>query len=253
MKKNFHFTELAPLLQLFREGIPVIIYHKVGCKPLRTKLRGIYVTKGLFRRQMDELRREGFRTVSLGNPGSLQPPVDSRIVLTFDDGSVTVFRNALPIMARAGFTSINYLVAGQIGGWNEWDIVNGEVPDRLMDDVQVREWMAAGHEIGSHTMTHPRLSKIAPKQAREEIFASKKMLEDRFGVPIRHLCYPYGDLSPQVRDLVAEAGYETAVTTNCDVWRTGADPLLINRIGARAHSLNFRNVFRRLTGQRLGD
>ena len=253
VKKNFHFTELAPLRELFREGVPVIIYHKVGRKPLRAKLRGIYVTKGFFRRQMDELRREGFRTVSLGEPGNLQPPVDRRIVLTFDDGSVTVFKNALPAMARAGFSAINYLVAGQIGGRNEWDIVNGEVPDRLMDDVQVREWMAAGHEIGSHTKTHPRLSKIPMDQAREEISASKKMLEDRFGVPIRHFCYPYGDLSPQVRDLVAEAGYETAVTTKCDVWRAGDDPLQINRIGARAHSLNFRNVFRRLTGQPLGD
>ena len=253
VKKNIHFAELAPFREIFREGVPVICYHKVGRKPLRAKLRGIYVTKGFFRRQMRALQREGFRTIALDECAVSRPPNDRKIVLTFDDGSVTVLKNAVPAMAVAGFTAINYLVADLIGGRNEWDIVNGEVPDRLMDDAQVRDWMAAGHEIGSHTRSHPRLSKIPLEKAREEIFDSKKMLEDRFGVPVRHFCYPYGDLSPQVRDLVAEAGYATAVTTEWGVHRAGDDPLLINRIGARAHSLNFRNIFRRLTGQPLGD
>lgn len=253
VKKNIHFAELAPFLGLFREGVPVICYHKVGRKPLRAKLRGIYVTRGLFRRQMRALREAGFRTVTLDECAASPAPNDRKIVLTFDDGSVTVLKNAAPAMAAAGFTAINYLVADLIGGTNMWDTVNGEVPDRLMDDAQVRDWLAAGHEIGSHTRSHPRLSKIPPDKAREEIFDSKKMLEDRFGIPIRHFCYPYGDLSPLVRDLVAEAGYATAVTTEWGVCQPGGDPLLIHRIGARAHSLNFRNVFRRLTGQPLGD
>lgn len=253
MKKNIHFAELAPFREIFREGVPVICYHKVGPKPLHAKLRGIYVTRGFFCRQMRELRRAGFRTITLDDCVASRPPNDRKIVLTFDDGSVTLLKNAVPAMARAGFTAINYLVSDLIGGRNEWDVVNGEVPDRLMDDVQVREWIAAGHQIGSHTRSHPRLSRIPLEQAREEIVGSKKSLEDRFGIPIRHFCYPYGDLSPQVRDLVAEAGYTTAVTTDWGVHECGGDPLLINRIGARAHSLNFRNVFRRLTGRPLGD
>ena len=46
-------------------------------------------------------------------------------------------------------------------------------------------------------------------------------------------------------------GHHCACCRHCCL--PGGDPLLINRIGARAHSLNFRNVFRRLTGQPLGD
>lgn len=253
MKKNIPFTGLAPFRALFREGVPVICYHKVGRKPLRAKLRGIYVTRGFFRRQMRELRDAGFGAITLDECVAAEPPNDGRkIVLTFDDGSVTALKNALPAMAAAGFTAINYLVADLIGGRNEWDVVNGEVPDRLMDEAQVRDWLAAGNEIGAHTRTHPRLSKIPPERAREEILASKKMLEDRFGVAVRHFCYPYGDVSPRVRDLVAEAGYATAVTTEWGVHEFGGDPWLINRLGARAHSLNFRNVFRWLAGRELG-
>ncbi len=63
-----------------------------------------------------------------------------------------------------------------------------------MDERQIRDWLAAGHEIGAHTLTHPALAELPPERARAEIFDSRKLLEDRFGVPVRHFCYPYGEL-----------------------------------------------------------
>jgi len=252
LKHNVYYADLPPLRPLFESGTPVICYHKIGPKPSGTKLRGIYVSRSLFARQMKELRQACYRAVTLGEspqegmrPGSM--------VLTFDDGSLTVLRHAAPAMADAGFRAINYLVSDLLGGVNEWDTVHGEVPDRLMDEGQVREWMAAGHQIGAHTRTHPWLSRLSPAEAREEIFGCKKSLEDRFGVPVRHFCYPYGDYSKAVRDLVEEAGYDTAVTVEPGVRGPTTDRLLIPRIGARAHSLNFRNVFKRLLGRPLVD
>lgn len=252
MKKPVYFADLAPLRGLFREGIPVICYHKIARKPLRAKSRGIYVSPSHFQRQMRELRGDGFQSITLEECGATSSPNDKKqIVLTFDDGSATTLRGAMPALAAAGFTAIQFLVAGLLGGRNEWDIAQGEVPDRLMDEAQARDWLAAGHQIGAHTLTHPHLSQIPLTQAREEIFSSKKALEDRFGTPVHHFCYPYGEHSMPVRDLVAEAGYHTAVTTKPGVWYPDGDRFLIRRVGARAHSLNFRNVFRRLTGRAL--
>ena len=54
---------------------------------------------------------------------------------------------------------------------------------------------------------------LTVRDAREEIITSKKKLEDTFGVAVDHFCYPYGDFSPGVRDLVREAGYRSACTT----------------------------------------
>lgn len=252
MKHNIYFADLAPLRSLFATGVPVLCYHKVGRKPLGVKLRGIYVSAGLFARQMRQLRAEGYRTMALSE-AEQGLPSGRRVVITFDDGSTTVFRHAMDAMARVEFHAINFLVSGHLGGVNAWDTARGEVPDRLMDEAQVREWLAAGHEIGAHTCTHPRLSKISLAQAREEIFGSKKSLEDRFGIPMRHFCYPYGDYSPEVRDLVEEAGFETAVTTDAGVWRARDDRRLIPRIGARAHSRNFRNFFKWILGRPLMD
>jgi len=252
MKHNIYFAEVGPLAALFDTGLPVLCYHKIGRKPWGVKLRGTYVGEGLFSRQMAELRGSGYRSASVDR--LLGDSRGSReVVLTFDDGSLSALRYSAAPMADAGFRAINYLVSDLLGKMNEWDTVHGEVPDRLMDQAQVQEWMAAGHEIGAHTRTHPRLSRISPDRAREEIFGSKKSLEDRFGIPVRHFCYPYGDYSPRVRDLVEEAGYETAVTVDPGVWRPGTDRFLIPRIGARAHSLNFRNIFKRLLGRPLVD
>jgi peptidoglycan/xylan/chitin deacetylase (PgdA/CDA1 family) len=108
-------------------------------------------------------------------------------------------------------------VAGLIGARNEWDVKHGDAPEALMDAGEIREWLAAGQEIGSHSLTHRNLTKLAGPEAREQIMDSKKKLEDTFGVAVRNFAYPGGKSSPRVRDLVREAGYVTACTTQFGV------------------------------------
>ena len=250
MKTTIYYAELAPFRGLFRQGRPVLCYHKVARKPLRARVRSTFIPPRLFAAQMRELRADGFRTAGLDD--CLRAGGGKEVVLTFDDGSASALHRAAPVLAQHGFTAINYLVSDLIGGINRWDTDRGEVPDRLMDEGEIRAWLAAGHRIGAHTRTHPALTEIPAARAREEIAGSKKALEDRFGFAIRHFCYPYGKVSPAVRDMVAEAGFETAVTTEPGLARSGGDPFLVPRLGARAHSLNFRNLFRRFTGGRPG-
>ena len=68
-----------------------------------------------------------------------------------------------------------------LGKSNGWDVALGEASEPIMDAAQVRDWLAAGHDIGSHTLTHQFLTRLAPGEAREEISASKKRLEDLEG------------------------------------------------------------------------
>ena len=184
-----------------------------------------------------------------GNPGR-------NVVITFDDGCANVAKHAMPILARHGFRAIQFLVAGEIGGRNEWDARDGEVPERLMDGGMVREWLAAGHAIGSHTLTHPNLSRRSESEVREQVTGSKKRLEDLFGVRIAHFAYPHGRWNPMVRSLVREAGYETACTTAFGVNTEDSDRHLLQRIfpltpagfaGKAAHAVRrkIRAAFRR--------
>jgi peptidoglycan/xylan/chitin deacetylase (PgdA/CDA1 family) len=73
-----------------------------------------------------------------------------------------------------------------------------------------------GVTIGAHTVTHPMLAKHDEATARREIVDGKRLLEERLGMPVRHLAFPVGDRGSAGRrefELAAEAGFTTAVTT----------------------------------------
>ena len=159
---------------------------------------------------------------------------------------MNVLRQGLPVLAATHFKAIQFLVADLLGKCNEWDVPLGEAPEPMMNASQVREWLAAGHEIGSHTLRHPYLTRVSRDQAREEIQSSRKKLEDIFGRRIDHFCYPYGDWNESVRDLVSEAGYRTACTTEPGV-NTPADSLFtLKRFTARYPSTSLKALWSRL-------
>jgi peptidoglycan/xylan/chitin deacetylase (PgdA/CDA1 family) len=100
----------------------------------------------------------------------------------------------------------------------------------MMDKSQVREWLAAGHQIGSHTVSHPNLTRLHAMEAREEIQASRKWLEDNFGVSVSHFSYPLGAFDDRILGMVREAGYSTAVTSEFGVNGVGTDLYRLRRI-----------------------
>jgi peptidoglycan/xylan/chitin deacetylase (PgdA/CDA1 family) len=242
------YSSLPPFREVFDGGLPILMYHKAGRPPFRARLRGLYIPPGTFMRQLAELRENGFQSASLSDlPADLS--AKKRIVLTFDDGYRSVLQKALEPLRQHGFTAINYLVADLLGKSNVWDLPLGEVEEPLMTVGEVKEWLAAGQEIGSHTLTHPHLTQIPLAAAREEITASKQKLEDLFQRPVEHFCHPYGDWNPAVRDLVAGAGYRTATTVDFGVNPPGTDPLALKRITARYPSLRLKTWFRSFLGR----
>lgn len=70
--------------------------------------------------------------------------------------------------------------------------------------------------LGAHTLTHPRLARIAAAAALDEISGSKAEIEALTGLTIRHFAYPVGDAaSAGLREfaMAAQAGFTSAVTT----------------------------------------
>ena len=241
-----YFTTLKPFARYFESGVPILTYHKLGPSRRHARMKGLYVSERLFRRQLAELQAAGFATAPYQLPDSAAGNPQRRIVITFDDGFRNVLRYGLEPLARHGFRAIQFLVANRLGGENDWETRESEAAENLMNESEVREWLAAGHEIGSHTLTHPWLTRLAPSEARKEIRASKRKLEDTFSVAVRHFCYPYGDWNPAVRDAVREAGYETACTTEFGV-NTAATPAWeLRRIMARYQSLSLKAIRSRL-------
>jgi len=200
----------------------------------------MYLPTALFERQLREFRDARFETVGLGDCRG--KPDGSQVALTIDDGFRSVFEQAMPLLERTRFRATLYLVSGRLGGWNDWEVQQGEARAPLMSVEEVRAWLAAGHRIGAHSMTHPWLTRIPLARAREEIRGCRTMLEDTFGVPVKDFCYPYGDWNDAVRREVVEAGFETATTTDFGLNGPDTDAWALRRITARHASRSIRGL-----------
>ena len=204
--------------RLYKRGPAILMYHRVGTPPADATDPFLYDQAAELDHHLTEAKRAGLRFVSLAEATAGGRPQPNTLAVTFDDGCLSTFKEALPVLVKHKVRAIQFIVAGRIGGLNEWDISKDDVPTPLMDAGQIREWLAAGQEIGSHTITHRNLRKVKLADARREIFDSKKQLEDRFGVPINHFAFPYGGWrESSVRELVKEAGYQSACVTDFGV------------------------------------
>ena len=78
---------------------------------------------------------------------------------------------------------------------------------------QIREMAQNGIEMGSHTVSHPILTRISLAQVKEELDKSKKRIEAEIGMPVFSFAYPNGgsaDFAPETQNLLRELGYQLA-------------------------------------------
>lgn len=122
------------------------------------------------------------------------------VTSSWDDGHKNDLR--LAHMLRQHGLKATFYVSPRNQEWSRGDLLTRGDIEEIGDDF----------EIGSHTVTHPRLPTIPERKAREEIVDSKSMLEDITGKAITSFCYPGGAYTPVHPRLVNEAGYLFART-----------------------------------------
>ena len=161
--------------------------------------------------------------------------------LSFDDGFDNVYRNAFPVLEELGVHALFFVPSGFIGapdqalldGWWMWGSV--DTPTRVVDWSQLREMSDAGHEIGSHTRHHLRLSDISSDASTLEapVSRSKREIEDALGRSCRSISWPFGtgaDFDDASKQAVEAAGYEACFSAmRGAVTRGEGSPLSIPR------------------------
>jgi peptidoglycan/xylan/chitin deacetylase (PgdA/CDA1 family)/CelD/BcsL family acetyltransferase involved in cellulose biosynthesis len=106
------------------------------------------------------------------------------------------------------------------------------VTNRMLTWEQIQEMQRGGVSFGSHTLTHPAISRLDPAALEEELRDSKSRLEERLGMPVMDFAYPFGkpaDYGHTSRAL-ARYGYRTASTTNWGVNVPGVNPYELRRV-----------------------
>jgi peptidoglycan/xylan/chitin deacetylase (PgdA/CDA1 family) len=109
---------------------------------------------------------------------------------------------------------------------------DADAPALMLTWDEVRIMHRDGISFGSHTVSHPILSKMSAVKAREEISESKRILEERLGAAVEAFAYPNGardDFTEEIKGMVKEAGYTCAVTTIFGVNEIGHDVFALHR------------------------
>lgn len=100
---------------------------------------------------------------------------------------------------------------------------------------EARRLADRGHAIGSHGVSHTIMTRLGLAEARAEIAESKRVIEERLGLEVRHFAYPNGreeDFSPDLVAACREAGYRSVSTCAWGLNRPGREsPYWIRRLG----------------------
>ncbi|MDX6663673.1 MAG: hypothetical protein QOG09_1775 [Solirubrobacterales bacterium] len=182
--------------------VPILMYHVIGEPKPGAALPDLYVSVDDFRSQVDWLDAHGYQAITqsqLEDGWRKRSPLPPKpIVLTFDDGYLGQFTDAMPILRR-----------------HDWPgVLNLKATGSDLNTGEVRKMIIAGWELASHTINHLDLTQLDPATLRHELADSRAQLRRRFHVAVENFCYPAGRYDASVVAAVKRAGYRGATTTD---------------------------------------
>ena len=209
-------------------GIRILMYHRIIQSE---KYDQLSVSPELFSEQMKFLS-ENYRVISIKEAiDKLEKGKYSgnEVVITFDDGYMDNYTEALAILEEYKFSASIYITTSFTDGIQ----AHPRYPDEsaglhmnwdILDKISRRNII-----LGAHTQTHPYLQQISPQHSHKEIFHSKKLIEEKLNIPVDVFCYPSGDFGKREINYVKDAGYRAALTVSPGVNRSTTNLFKLKR------------------------
>lgn len=156
--------------------------------------------------------------------------IDGRYVcFSFDDGFESCI-TAASVLEEEGIRAVFFVCPGLVG--MESKALKAIFPRTLGSERRAMSWddiealVTRGHEIGSHTMTHPILANLSEDHLLWQLGQSRAELERRFGV-VQHFAWPRGQFhhfSPTAARMVKEIGYTSCASAARGAHTSAATP-----------------------------
>ena len=182
--------------------------------------------QAIFRRFLLGLLAAGYQpdslaTVDAAMSGTTDTPRGC-IVLTFDDGLLSQYLNALPVLTDLGVPAVFFVLPGF-----------GDGVHRYMGIAELQAISSAGEEVELHTCNHANLPLLARRNMgafSAELEDCRHILADITGQPVDYLAYPYGAFDATVLDAVTRFGFRAAFTTRASALLAYGSPYTLPRI-----------------------
>jgi peptidoglycan/xylan/chitin deacetylase (PgdA/CDA1 family) len=209
--------------------LPILMYHSVTHSSPETALP-YSVSMYRLEEQLLALVEAGWELVGLSEALTLLDGDPSRQVaaLTFDDGLLD-FLNAVDVMRAIGARSTLYVPSALVGN----RVASWEKGHSTLAWSELKGLSAEGVEIGSHSVNHRPLDVHGDATVEAEVRDSRRVLEDRLGVPVTSFSYPHGYTSGKVGRAVERAGYDNACIVGRRIARSTDNRFTIPRVEAR--------------------
>ncbi len=217
-------TRLGRLIQrlIYRDRfVRAISYHETP----REMAHKLEQHMRYYRRHFRPIMRPEFDAVLAGGGAEGRPG----LLISFDDGSISNYEVAAPLLENYGFRGWFFVCSGLIGSHEH----AGHQAENYMSWAQIRELQQRGHIVGSHTSTHMRLSEgVGADDLESEVRGSKIRLEAELGSEVDSFCWVGGEENshcPAAAQSVRDSGYRYAFTTSSAPLDRHTDPLMIQR------------------------
>jgi len=223
----------------------ILLYHHISRPSPLSRIRGLYTTPNAFRWQIRWMIGHGWSFTTFQQPGpeALYDLPEKTCILTFDDGTVSVMEQALPVLQSFGIPAVLFPITSFLGVRDVSIPTSTEqVPASFLSVKQIRSLSDAGWEIGSHLHSHRPVDSMREEEITNELKVSKQILEQITGKPVITVAYPYGICTERTIELAIEEGYKLGLTT--DLFSSATHTLFsLSRVAVKGNRLHHRGYF----------
>lgn len=247
--------------EVFR--VPIIMYHCIyGKNP------GAYaIPPALLEKDLIYLKENGYNSIVIQDlidfKENKKRLPDKPVMLTFDDGNITNYLNAYPLMKKYGFKCVMSVVGAYVDSNYDKDGNTIRSPVSSVNYEHINEMLASGLvEIQSHTYDMHKLSPrrgLSKKSGEDEIQYEKNLttdlmrlqfrLKERTGNAPAAVTYPFGSYSAGTAEILKKLGFKAALTCTEGINNiTGQSDLFLLKRYNRPYGISTEAFFDKFKG-----
>ena len=219
------------------DSLGIFTYHRISPRIRAIPAPTLNVTPDRFRKQIAGLQRRGYVFRPLGEVLRRQrlglPLPPRTIVLTFDDGFSSVYKNAWPILMELQAPATVLLCTAFLDSespfpFDPWgQAYRRQIPVdswRPLSSDECREMQASGLiELGAHTHTHQDF-RSRPDDLADDLRTCQRILGEKFGPAELSFAFPFGSYDDAMIDVARDADLTCAMTVDDCLVPDQSDP-----------------------------
>jgi len=225
-------------------GVVSIMYHRFN----ESKYPSTNIQMEVFLKQLDMIEQMNIKFI---DPKDFRQKLsenkrERKILLTVDDGLLSFYKNAWPVLREKKIPFILFVNTREVGSYNymNWD----QIIEISNSDIV---------EIGNHSHCHEYLVDESPEFIKKDILKSIEIFEKKLGKNSEFFSYPFGEYSLEFKKVIKDLGFKYAfgqhsgvIDETKDLWELPRFPINekygeINRFKTlmKTLPLKYKNIF----------